>query len=455
MMTWLAADLADTTANWIVAFFHHPPYTKGSHDSDTDVELVEMRENALPILEQGGVDLVLTGHSHSYERSFLIDGHYGVSSTFTAAMKKDAGSGRDRRNRRLREARRRTGCAAKARSTWWRARRARRRPRALNHPAMYVSLRHARLAGARLRRPPPRRAVPRRDRHDARPLHDREVAAARLRQRHPRAGRAVRRRQRRQYRRLPQQLHAAVLRRRLPRHRRAVRRRRPRRRHLRRLRRHVDLHGFVHARHRRLHQRHLQRRRNLRFVRRRLHRRRRHLRQRHLRGRRRRELPDVRRRLQRPPGRQAGRPLLLRCQRRRGQRRLQRVAVRQLHDGARRPPAAATASAAAARTARPAAATAAPHRFAATAPATAPRRAAPAPATAARRPATETSCNDGIDNDCDGLTDCSDTAQCSTSPSCATCCAGGNARAPRPLVLLRQLQGEDRREDLQVAGPWQ
>ena len=37
-----------------------------------------MRQNALPILEADGVDLVLTGHSHSYERSFLLDGHYGV-----------------------------------------------------------------------------------------------------------------------------------------------------------------------------------------------------------------------------------------------------------------------------------------------------------------------------------------------------------------------------------------
>jgi hypothetical protein len=55
----------------------------------------EMRQNALPILEAAGVDLVLTGHSHSYERSFLIDGHYGLSSTLTEAMKKDGGSGRE------------------------------------------------------------------------------------------------------------------------------------------------------------------------------------------------------------------------------------------------------------------------------------------------------------------------------------------------------------------------
>jgi hypothetical protein len=95
MMTWLRNDLAATTQPWIVAFWHHPPYTKGSHDSDTEVELREMRQNALPILEDYGVDLVLTGHSHSYERSFLIDGHYGTSSTFTEGMKIDSGNGRE------------------------------------------------------------------------------------------------------------------------------------------------------------------------------------------------------------------------------------------------------------------------------------------------------------------------------------------------------------------------
>jgi acid phosphatase type 7 len=94
MLTWLRNDLASTSQPWIIAFFHHPPYSKGSHDSDVDIELREMRQNALPILEDAGVDLVLSGHSHSYERSFLIDGHYGASATFTAALKKDGGSGR-------------------------------------------------------------------------------------------------------------------------------------------------------------------------------------------------------------------------------------------------------------------------------------------------------------------------------------------------------------------------
>ena len=86
MMTWLNADLADTTAQWIVAFFHHPTYTKGTHDSDREGRLVDMRQNFLPILEAGGVDLILTGHSHVYERSYFVDGHYGQSASFDPAV---------------------------------------------------------------------------------------------------------------------------------------------------------------------------------------------------------------------------------------------------------------------------------------------------------------------------------------------------------------------------------
>ncbi|MBI3910466.1 MAG: fibronectin type III domain-containing protein, partial [Armatimonadetes bacterium] len=95
MATWLQNDLAATTQDWIIAYWHAPPYSKGSHDSDTDIDLIEMRENIVPILENGGVDLVLCGHSHSYERSFLLDGHYGMSGTLIPSMIKDSGSGRE------------------------------------------------------------------------------------------------------------------------------------------------------------------------------------------------------------------------------------------------------------------------------------------------------------------------------------------------------------------------
>src|SRR6185369_9153492 len=64
MLAWLEEDLAANTNRWLIAFWHHPPYTKGSHNSDTEIELRQMRESALPILEAYGVDLVLAGHSH-------------------------------------------------------------------------------------------------------------------------------------------------------------------------------------------------------------------------------------------------------------------------------------------------------------------------------------------------------------------------------------------------------
>lgn len=80
MLTWLAEDLAATHQDWIIAFMHHPPYSKGSHDSDREGKLTVMRERVLPILEGAGVDLVLAGHSHIYERSYLIDGAYETPS---------------------------------------------------------------------------------------------------------------------------------------------------------------------------------------------------------------------------------------------------------------------------------------------------------------------------------------------------------------------------------------
>ncbi|HEX7009985.1 MAG TPA: metallophosphoesterase family protein, partial [Phycisphaeraceae bacterium] len=83
MAQWLKRDLAQLgpDTRWLIAFWHHAPYSKGTHDSDTDREMTQMRENIMPILEDAGVDLVLTGHSHIYERSMLIDGAYATPTT--------------------------------------------------------------------------------------------------------------------------------------------------------------------------------------------------------------------------------------------------------------------------------------------------------------------------------------------------------------------------------------
>ena len=76
MALWLKEDLKATKAKWLIAFWHHPPYSNGSHDSNKDKRMTDMREDFMPILEAAGVDLVLTGHSHVYERSMLIAGAY-------------------------------------------------------------------------------------------------------------------------------------------------------------------------------------------------------------------------------------------------------------------------------------------------------------------------------------------------------------------------------------------
>ncbi|WP_375760540.1 metallophosphoesterase [Corallococcus exercitus] len=57
-------DLAATTQPWKVVFFHHPSWSSGEHGSQ-----LTMRRQFGPLFEKYGVDLVLTGHDHDYERS--------------------------------------------------------------------------------------------------------------------------------------------------------------------------------------------------------------------------------------------------------------------------------------------------------------------------------------------------------------------------------------------------
>jgi hypothetical protein len=92
MAEWLKKDLAAVNSKWLFAMFHHPPYTLGTHNSNTETQLVEMRTNFMPILEAAGVDLVLSGHSHIYERTMLIDGAYHTP-TISEGVVLDDGDG--------------------------------------------------------------------------------------------------------------------------------------------------------------------------------------------------------------------------------------------------------------------------------------------------------------------------------------------------------------------------
>jgi acid phosphatase type 7 len=89
MMQWLKQDLQNNTQPWVVAYWHQPPYSKGSHNSDDiwEIFMKAMRKNFVPVLEQYGVDVIINGHSHVYERSYLINGHYADnSSSFNPAI---------------------------------------------------------------------------------------------------------------------------------------------------------------------------------------------------------------------------------------------------------------------------------------------------------------------------------------------------------------------------------
>ena len=82
---WIKNDLNANTQKWTIAYWHHPPYTLGSHTSEGEADLIAIRQNFIRILERYGVDLILCGHSHVYERSYLLNGHYGNEASFNLA----------------------------------------------------------------------------------------------------------------------------------------------------------------------------------------------------------------------------------------------------------------------------------------------------------------------------------------------------------------------------------
>jgi hypothetical protein len=83
---WLKKDLeANKNKGWIIVYTHFPPYSMGTHNSDTESGLYKIRENLLPILDRYKIDLMICGHSHNYERSKLMNGYYGKEADFDEA----------------------------------------------------------------------------------------------------------------------------------------------------------------------------------------------------------------------------------------------------------------------------------------------------------------------------------------------------------------------------------
>jgi hypothetical protein len=70
MLDWARADLEAADADWKIGFFHHVPYSSSAAGINREVT-----GTIVPLLEETGVDLVLAGHDHHYERVVpLLDG---------------------------------------------------------------------------------------------------------------------------------------------------------------------------------------------------------------------------------------------------------------------------------------------------------------------------------------------------------------------------------------------
>jgi acid phosphatase type 7 len=82
--TWIEADLTaarERRVPWLVLFFHRPPYTVGRYSSGTLLaKTLEIRAAIEPVVERFGVDLVLNGHDHNYQRTYPVKQGAAVAS---------------------------------------------------------------------------------------------------------------------------------------------------------------------------------------------------------------------------------------------------------------------------------------------------------------------------------------------------------------------------------------
>jgi hypothetical protein len=75
-LQWLEKELTASGSDWKLVYFHHPIYSSGGrHGSDT-----ALRDQLEPLFLKYGVDVVIAGHEHFYERLKPQKGiHYFIS----------------------------------------------------------------------------------------------------------------------------------------------------------------------------------------------------------------------------------------------------------------------------------------------------------------------------------------------------------------------------------------
>ena len=83
-LAWLEKELAASGSDWKICFFHHPLYSSGgTHGSD-----LALRDQLEPLFLKYGVNVVLSGHDHFYERIKPQKGIYYFVSGGAANLRK-------------------------------------------------------------------------------------------------------------------------------------------------------------------------------------------------------------------------------------------------------------------------------------------------------------------------------------------------------------------------------
>ena len=86
---WLRNDLENANTKWKFVYFHHPPYSAGRHGSNAKV-----RSILTPLFRRQGVDIVFSGHDHTYQRSLPINSAFNPNEAAVTYVVSGGGGGK-------------------------------------------------------------------------------------------------------------------------------------------------------------------------------------------------------------------------------------------------------------------------------------------------------------------------------------------------------------------------
>ncbi len=109
-LQWFEKELAASGSDWKIVFFHHPIYSSGgAHGSDT-----ALRDQLEPLFLKYGVDVVMAGHEHFYERLKPQKGiHYFISGG-AGKVRRETWAGNSPKKRSTRDS---TSCFSRSTAT--------------------------------------------------------------------------------------------------------------------------------------------------------------------------------------------------------------------------------------------------------------------------------------------------------------------------------------------------